>query len=88
MNFDTTYHAILGRPALAKFMAVPHYVYLIMKMPTEQGILTVWAHLQISYDCEKESLAIAEALDLSVTMEEGLAMFRRSSPTRRGRKRW
>ena len=23
-DFDTTYHAILGRPALAKFMAVPH----------------------------------------------------------------
>ena len=25
-DFDTAYHAILGRPALAKFMAVPHYV--------------------------------------------------------------
>ena len=24
-NFDTAYHTILGRPALAKFMAVPHY---------------------------------------------------------------
>ncbi|CAM0150906.1 unnamed protein product [Urochloa decumbens] len=27
-NFETAYHAILGRPALAKFMAIPHYVYL------------------------------------------------------------
>jgi hypothetical protein len=25
-NFESSYHAILGRPALAKFMAVPHYV--------------------------------------------------------------
>ena len=25
-NFETSYHAILGRPALAKFMAIPHYV--------------------------------------------------------------
>ncbi|CAN6272518.1 unnamed protein product [Urochloa humidicola] len=25
-DFDMAYHAILGRPALAKFMAVPHYV--------------------------------------------------------------
>src|SRR5579859_7454941 len=32
-DFDTSYHAILGRPALAKFMAVPHYVYLVLKMP-------------------------------------------------------
>jgi hypothetical protein len=32
-NFKSSYHAILGRPALAKFMAVPHYVYLLLKMP-------------------------------------------------------
>jgi hypothetical protein len=31
-NFESFYHAILGRPALAKFMAVPHYVYLLLKM--------------------------------------------------------
>jgi hypothetical protein len=29
-NFESSYHAILGRPALAKFMAVPHYVYLLL----------------------------------------------------------
>jgi hypothetical protein len=27
-DFETSYHAILGRPAIAKFMAVPHYTYL------------------------------------------------------------
>nr|CAE03254.1 OSJNBa0011J08.9 [Oryza sativa Japonica Group] len=32
-DFETAYHAILGRPALAKFMAVPHYTYMMMKMP-------------------------------------------------------
>jgi hypothetical protein len=31
-NFESSYHAILGRPALAKFKAVPHYVYLLLKM--------------------------------------------------------
>jgi hypothetical protein len=25
-DFDLLYHAILGRPALAKFMAMPHYI--------------------------------------------------------------
>jgi hypothetical protein len=35
MNFEGTYHAILGRPALTKFMAMPHYSYLVLKMPTE-----------------------------------------------------
>jgi hypothetical protein len=29
-DFESSYHAILGRPALAKFMAVPHYVYLLL----------------------------------------------------------
>nr|CAH66736.1 H0404F02.12 [Oryza sativa] len=32
-DFETAYHAILGRLALTKFMAVPHYTYMMMKMP-------------------------------------------------------
>ena len=32
-NFNTAYHAILGWPALAKFMAIWHYAYLVLKMP-------------------------------------------------------
>jgi hypothetical protein len=39
-DFTSSYHAILGRPALAKFMAVPHYIYLLLKMPGKIGILT------------------------------------------------
>ena len=37
-NFHTTYHAILGLPALAKFMTVPHYTYLVLKMPSPAGV--------------------------------------------------
>jgi hypothetical protein len=40
-NFESSYHAILGRPALAKFMAVPHYGYLLLKMPGQSGVLTL-----------------------------------------------
>ena len=35
VDFDTAYHAILGRPALAKLMSVPHYVYMVLKIPME-----------------------------------------------------
>ena len=28
VDLQSPYHALLGRPALAKFMAVPHYAYL------------------------------------------------------------
>jgi hypothetical protein len=37
-DFETSYHAILGRPAIAKFMAVPHYTYLVLKMPSLEDL--------------------------------------------------
>ena len=40
-NFNTADHAILGRPALAKFMAVPYYAYLVLKMPSPTGVLSL-----------------------------------------------
>jgi len=61
-DFDTAYHTILGRPALAKFMAVPHYAYSVLTMPSPAGVLSLWANLSIAYACEIESLALAEAL--------------------------
>jgi hypothetical protein len=67
-DFNTAYHAILGRPALAKFMAVPHYAYLVLKMPLPTGVLALRANLSIAYACEIESLALAEAVDLSIQM--------------------
>ena len=65
-DFDTAYHAILCRPALAKFMAVPHYAYLVMKMPSPAGVLALRANLFVAYACEIESLALAKATDLSI----------------------
>ena len=67
-DFNIAYHAILGRPALAKFMAVPHYAYLVLKMPLPTGVLALRANLSITYTCETESLALAEATDLSIQM--------------------
>jgi hypothetical protein len=51
VDFDSSYHAILGRPVLAKFMAVPHYVYLLLKMPGKTGVLTLRGNLKKSHDC-------------------------------------
>ena len=33
VDWKSQYHAILGRPAFARFMAVPYYAYLQLKMP-------------------------------------------------------
>jgi hypothetical protein len=35
------FDAIIGRPALYRFMAVAHYGYLVLKMPSPAGVLTV-----------------------------------------------
>jgi hypothetical protein len=69
-DFEGTYHAILGRPALTKFMAVPHYSYLVPKMPTEHGVLTLIGNVYTAYTCEEESLKVTEATDLSIHMEQ------------------
>jgi len=67
-DFNTAYHAILGRPAVAKFMAIPHYAYLVLKMPSHAGVLAIRANLSIAYGYETESLTLAEATDLSIQM--------------------
>ena len=41
VGFHRTYHAILGRPCYMKFMAVPNYTYLKLKMPGPHGVITV-----------------------------------------------
>jgi hypothetical protein len=41
VDISSPYHALLGRPSLAKFMAVPHYAYLKMKLPGPRGVITV-----------------------------------------------
>ena len=49
-------------------MVVPHYTYLVLKMLTEQGVLSLRANLDAAYSCEKESFALAEATDISICM--------------------
>jgi hypothetical protein len=58
-DFDSSYHAILGRPALAKFMIMPHYIYLLLKMPSKTGVLTLHGDLKKSYDCDQEAIEYA-----------------------------
>jgi hypothetical protein len=55
-NFESSYHVILGRPALAKFIAVPHYVYLLLKMLGKTGVLTFHDDLKKSYNCDQEAI--------------------------------
>ena len=75
VDFNTTYHAILGRPALA----IPHYAYLVLKMHSLAGDLARWANLSIAYACETKSLALAKATDLSIQMASVVAKGKMAS---------
>ena len=61
VRFKGTYHAILGRPCYAKFMAIPNYTYLKLKMPGPNGVITVESTYERAYDCDVECIEYAEA---------------------------
>jgi hypothetical protein len=69
-NFETSYHAILSRPDIAKFMAVPHYTYLVLKMPSPAGVLSIQGDLKISHDCDIEAVEIASTNQVPNAMME------------------
>ena len=62
VDLSSAYHALLGRPALAKFMPVPHYAYLKMKMPGPKGLITVAGDYRKSLECVRDGSKLAESL--------------------------
>ena len=56
------YHALLGRPALTRFMAVPHYGYLKMKLPGPKGVITITGDYRRSMECATQSSKMAQTL--------------------------
>jgi hypothetical protein len=79
-DFEGTYHAILGRPVITKFMVVPHYRYLVLKMLMEKGVLTLRGNIFVAYTCEEYSFRIAEAHDLSLRMAAMTMETKRTPP--------
>jgi hypothetical protein len=54
VDWPSQYHAILGRPAFARFIAVPHYAYLKLWMPANRGPLTISGSFARSENCNKD----------------------------------
>jgi hypothetical protein len=80
-DFETSYHAILGKPAIAKFMAVPHYTYLVLKMPSLAGVLSLQGDLKISFDCDTEAVELASMNQVPNTMMEIYAASKKLAPS-------
>jgi hypothetical protein len=71
VGFSGTYHAILRRPAYAKFMAMPNYTYLKLKIPGPRGIITVGPTYQRAYECDAECFQFAETMVRSARLHAG-----------------
>jgi hypothetical protein len=62
VDLDSPYHALLGRPALAKFMASTHVEYVKMKMPGPRGVITITGDYKRSMACASAGSNLAETL--------------------------
>ena len=60
--FPGTNHTILGMPCYAKFMVVPNYTYLKLKMPGPNNVITVSTTSQHVYQCDIKCIEQAEAI--------------------------
>jgi hypothetical protein len=66
-DFRSSYHAIFGRPMLAKFIAIPHHTYIIMKMPAPNGILSVLGDIMVSYNCKAATIELSKDSAIKAT---------------------
>ena len=60
MDWPSQYHAILGRVAFARFLAVPHYAYLLLKMPGPRGVITIHGSFTRSDQCDRDFNRISQ----------------------------
>ena len=72
MDWPSQYHAILGRVAFARFLAVPHYAYLLLKMPGLKGVITIHRSFTRSDQCDRDFNRISQ----SFGMQEELVRLR------------
>ncbi|XP_066374560.1 uncharacterized protein [Miscanthus floridulus] len=64
VNFPSVYHVLLSQPCFAKFMAIPNYTYLKVKMPrpSPKGVITVKGSFEQANYYEQDCVAQAATL--------------------------
>jgi hypothetical protein len=67
-DFETTYTAFLGWLTLTKFVVIPHYAYLVLKMLGPRGFISIRGGVKRAYDCDKERCEMADRLAASTEL--------------------
>jgi hypothetical protein len=70
VDFSGPYHVILGQPCYIKFMAVPSYVYLKLKILGPIGVITVEAKAHRLLDCEQSNIELAATAVTTAELNE------------------
>jgi hypothetical protein len=80
VGFRGTYHTVLGRPCYAKFMVVPNYTYLKLKMPGPNETITIGSTYRHAYECDMECVEYAEAIVESEALIADLDCLSKEAP--------
>jgi hypothetical protein len=80
VGFCGSYHTVLGRPCYTKFMAIPNYTYLKLKMSGPNGVITICTTYQHAYECDVECCEYAEAVIESKALAAKLEACLREAP--------
>ncbi|XP_066374721.1 uncharacterized protein [Miscanthus floridulus] len=62
VDFPGSYHAILGQPCYMRFMVIPNYTYLKLKMLGPNGIITMSSAFSHALVCDHEHYELATAV--------------------------
>ena len=71
VGFRGTYHSIIKCLGYAKFMAIPNYTYLKLKMPGPKGVITVSSSYEHAYKCDVECVEYEEAVENTMSSLQG-----------------
>jgi hypothetical protein len=64
VDFSEPYNVILGRPCYVKFMAIPSYTYLKLKILRPTGIITMEAKARRVLNCEHSNIELPATVEL------------------------
>jgi hypothetical protein len=62
-------------------MAVPRYTYLVLKMPSPAGVLSLQGDLKISFDCDTEAVELAATNQVPNAMMEIYTASKKLAPS-------
>jgi hypothetical protein len=62
-------------------MAVPHYTYFVLKMPSPAGVLSLQGDLKISFNCDTEAVELVATSQVPNAMMEIYTTSKKLAPS-------